>query len=325
MSGPELRRAIEGPPSTAAGRSSRPGRPAAAGRRRGAGRFPLLSHALLETWQRRHGRSLTLDGYAAAGGVQGALAQTAERVFAHRLTQAQQPIARRIFVELTELGEGTQDTRRRAVIAELARVPDEEPAIRAVLQVLSEARLVTLDEHTAEVAHEALIREWPTLRDWLNQDREGLRLHRALGAAARDWKRLGRDAGLLYRGVRLEQALEWAREHGAELSSLEGAFIAEAHAVAEREIAEREAQHLRELEATARSLTPSSDELTQNSGARTSSAEQRASSAKGRCYSGLHSAWPQSWPAQPSCSATRHGERRAPLWRVSCRRRRSQI
>ncbi len=189
------------------------------------GALPLLSHALLETWQRRRGRLLTLAGYAAAGGVHGAIAQSAESVFMHRWTRAQQPLARRIFVELTELGEGTQDTRRRVSIADLARGPDEEPAIRAVLQVLAEARLVTLDEQTAEVAHEALIREWPTLSDWLNQDREGLRLRRQLGAAAHEWQRNGRDAGLLYRGVRLEQALEWAGEHPGELTSLERAYL----------------------------------------------------------------------------------------------------
>jgi len=214
MSGTELRRAVEGP-AEHGGWTLEPGLVNVLLRDVGEepGVLPLLSHALLETWQRRRGRRLTLAGYAAAGGVQGAIAQTAESVFAQRLRGAQQPIVRRIFVELTELGEGTQDTRRRRAVPELARGAAEEPAIRAVLHVLAEARLVTLDEQTAEVAHEALIREWPRLREWLNQDREGLRQRRQLGAAAREWARLGHDAGLLYRGVRLEQALGWAREH----------------------------------------------------------------------------------------------------------------
>ncbi len=77
------------------------------------GGLPLLSHALLETWQRRRGRTLTLAGYAESGGVRGAIAKTAESVY-QRLTPEQQPIARSIFIRLTELGEGTQDTRRRA-------------------------------------------------------------------------------------------------------------------------------------------------------------------------------------------------------------------
>ena len=73
------------------------------------GVLPLLSHALLETWRRRRGRRLTLASYAAAGGVQGAIAQTAETVFAQQLRRDQQPIARRLFLQLTELGADTAE------------------------------------------------------------------------------------------------------------------------------------------------------------------------------------------------------------------------
>ena len=124
------------------------------------GALPLLSHVLLETWKRRDGRRLTLAGYQASGGVCGAIAQTADSTLA-RMTPAQQAIARRIFVGLTELGEGAQDTRRRATLAELARTPNETEAVAAVLQVLADQRLVTTDRDAnntemAEVAHEAL-------------------------------------------------------------------------------------------------------------------------------------------------------------------------
>jgi DNA-binding SARP family transcriptional activator len=145
------------------------------------GALPLLSHALLETWRRRKGRQLTVAGYAAAGGVQGAIAQTADAVFATRLSATQRSTARRIFLELTELGEGTPDTRRRASIGELVGRPEDEPVVREVLQVLADARLVTLDHCAAEVAHEALIREWPSLREWLNEDRKAC----AYGASSR--------------------------------------------------------------------------------------------------------------------------------------------
>jgi hypothetical protein len=86
----------------------------------GPGALPLLSHALLETWQRRHGRTLTLSGYTSAGGVRGAIAETAESVFTDQFTHAQQVIARRIFLRLTELGDetATDDTRRRASFSE---------------------------------------------------------------------------------------------------------------------------------------------------------------------------------------------------------------
>jgi transcriptional regulator with XRE-family HTH domain len=140
------------------------------------GALPLLSHALLETWQRRHGRTLTLSGYTSAGGVRGAIAETAEAVFTDQFTHEQQAIARRIFLRLTELGDetATGDTRRRASFNELILKPEETDATQAVLNALVGARLITTSEDSVQVAHEALIREWPTLRSWL-EDNRGLR------------------------------------------------------------------------------------------------------------------------------------------------------
>ncbi len=122
------------------------------------GVLPLLSHALLETWQRRRGRTLTLSGYAASGGVRGAIAETAEAVFTDQFTREQQRIARRIFLRLTELGDETTtgDTRRRARFNELILKPEEAPATHAVLKALADARLITTSEDSAEVAHEGL-------------------------------------------------------------------------------------------------------------------------------------------------------------------------
>jgi WD40 repeat protein/transcriptional regulator with XRE-family HTH domain len=216
------------------------------------GALPLLSHALLETWQRRRGQTLTLSGYLASGGVRGAIAETAEAVFKDRLNQEQRTIARQIFLRLTELGEGTQDTRRRAALVELVPGADEQGAVDVVLKTLVDARLITTGEGTAEVAHEALIREWPTLREWLAEDREGLRLHRHLTESAQEWDALKRDAGALYRGSRLARATEWASTHRDELNALEGAFLQASQEWAEREAAEREAQRQRELDAAQR-------------------------------------------------------------------------
>jgi hypothetical protein len=151
--------------------------------------------------------------------VQGAIAQTAETVYAEQLTPQQQAIARRVFLRLTELGEGTQDTRRRATLDELSRRSEEESEVLTVLRALADARLVTLGSCTAEVAHEALIREWSRLREWLAEDRDNLRTQRQLSAAAREWERLGHDSGSLYRGARLTQADEWAKDHAADLRS----------------------------------------------------------------------------------------------------------
>ncbi len=211
------------------------------------GALPLLSHALLETWQRREGSTLTFSGYTDAGGVQGAIAKTAESVFSQKLTPAQQTIARSIFLRLTELGEGTQDTRRRALISELLPVSDAGDETQIVLNLLSAARLVTTGEETAEVAHEALIREWPTLRRWLDENRDGLRLHRHLTESAQEWQQLNRDPGELYRGARLEQAQEWAAQHDAELNDLEREFLVASDAAQQRGIAEAQARQQREL------------------------------------------------------------------------------
>jgi DNA-binding SARP family transcriptional activator len=256
MTDGELRRAIEGP-AAAAGWTFEPGlvdlllHDAGAGRNRKPepGALPLLSHALLETWRRRRGREMTFAGYAETGGVRGAIARTAEAVFNEELTAEQQPIARSIFLRLTELGEGAQDTRRRATLAELIPRSEDAPAVEAVLKTLADARLVTTGEEGVEVAHEALIREWPRLGEWLAEDREGLRLHRHLTEAAQGWEALQRDEGALYRGARLAQAGEWAQSHGDELNPLERNFLEASQELARREEAEREAQRQRELEA----------------------------------------------------------------------------
>jgi WD40 repeat protein len=211
------------------------------------GALPLLSHALLETWKHRRGRTMTLESYAESGGVRGAIAKTAETVFYQRLNPTQQAIAQNIFLRLTELGEGTPDTRRRASLAELAPRPENTAATEMVLQTLVDARLITLEEGYAEVSHEALIREWPTLRNWLDADREGLRLHHQLTEAAQDWNRLGKDTGAVYRGQRLALAIEWAEEHDDRLSSLEREFIEYSKFIVNRDANAKEEQRQREL------------------------------------------------------------------------------
>jgi WD40 repeat protein len=219
------------------------------------GALPLMSHALLETWHRRRGRKLTISGYLATGGIRGAIADTADDIFQNELDEKQQEIARNIFLRLTQLGENeeTADTRRRVSLEELVHRPGEEALVRNVLTRLADARLITTDNEVVEVAHEALIREWPALREWLEEDREGLRLHRHLTLAAQGWQRHGRDPGDLYRSVRLARAAAWAEKHPGALSSFEEAFLEASQELAKQEEAEREAQRQRELE-TAQAL-----------------------------------------------------------------------
>ena len=186
------------------------------------GALPLFSHALLETWHRRRGNALTLAGYRAAGGMEGALARTAE-TFYSSLTPSQQQSARQLFLRLTSLGEGTEDTRRRLPHREL----DHDADIATVLEQAARARLLTLDDHHVDVTHEALIRCWPRLHRWLTEDRERLRRHRRLTEAALLWESLDRDPDVLYRGARLAMAGEFADSsvHRSALTVRERAFL----------------------------------------------------------------------------------------------------
>ncbi|WP_155357096.1 hypothetical protein [Acrocarpospora macrocephala] len=185
-----------------------------------AGALPLLSHTLLCTWENSHGRTMTVDHYRASGGLQGAVAHTAESVYSE-LTEAQRDLARRLFLRLTHIGTDIADTRRRVERSELA---DE---FGPVLDRFVERRLLTVDATTVQISHEALLLAWPRLRSWIDADRVGLRVHRQLTQAAQSWQAGERDPGGLYRGGRLEAAREWAREpaHQAELNPLELEFL----------------------------------------------------------------------------------------------------
>ncbi|GAA3774645.1 helix-turn-helix domain-containing protein [Streptomyces phyllanthi] len=184
------------------------------------GGLPLLSHALRETWLRRRGRALTMAAYEAAGGVRGAIAKTAEDVYA-TLSPEQAALARQLLLRLITPGEGSQDTRRPVDRTELDFAPAGEVAL--VLERLTRARLLTLDDDTVDLAHEALITSWPRLRTWIEETRERLRTHRRLTEAARAWDDLGRDPGALYRGTRLATADEHLADQP--LTPLEEAFL----------------------------------------------------------------------------------------------------
>ncbi|GAA2468273.1 WD40 repeat domain-containing protein [Streptomyces macrosporus] len=204
------------------------------------GALPLLSHALLETWQHRRGRALTREAYDAAGGLHGAAARTAEEVFA-RLTDAQADLARRILLRLVAPGDGTPDTRRPADRAELDLGDPRDTA--TVLEHLARARLITLADGTVDLAHEALIDAWPRLRGWIDAERDRLRLHRRLTEAARGWEDLGRDPGALYRGSRLVMAGEAFPEpdRHRDLTPVEQEFLAASVRQRRRSVALRRA------------------------------------------------------------------------------------
>ncbi|MFI6093229.1 hypothetical protein [Streptomyces sp. NPDC051218] len=178
-----------------------------------AGVLPLLSHALLATWQRRKTGRLTLAGYRAAGGIQGAVAASAERAWSD-LDPAARTAARLLLLRLVRLGEDTQATRRRGARRQLAEESTDPGKTEESLEALVRARLVTLDSDTVEITHEALLHAWPRLRDWIDEDRNDNLLRQRLEEDGRTWEDSDRDTSLLYRGSRLEQARAWRKTAG---------------------------------------------------------------------------------------------------------------
>ncbi len=171
------------------------------------GALPLLSTALLELWQSRDGRRLRLAAYERTGGVHGAVARLAEEAY-NQLDEEQRDLARRVLLQLVEVDDEGSVERRRLPLLDLGA--KAEP----LLDVLADARLVTVSEGTVELAHEALLREWPRLSGWIEDSREDLRIERNLRAGAREWERVGHDDGALFRGARLAEAQEWSDRAG---------------------------------------------------------------------------------------------------------------
>ncbi len=190
------------------------------------GALPLLSTALFETWLRRRDRVLTLDAYRATGGVLGSVARLAEDAFLG-LSAAQQDAARRLLVRLAEPVDGSRSegsaNPRRVAIDLVARADDV--AAWVALERLITRRLLSIDGGSVGLAHEALIREWPRFRQWLEEDIDGRALHRQVSQAAEVWDVGGRDPGDLLRGPRLAAAVDRADRDPARLNDLERSYL----------------------------------------------------------------------------------------------------
>jgi hypothetical protein len=196
--------------------------------------LPLVSTALLETWVRRSADMLTMAGYAEAGGVRGAVSRLADGVY-DGLDAEAKAATRHIFLRLADPHGATDDVRRRARHDEVASTDIE----RRVLTTLINHRLVTATGDAVEVAHEALLREWPRLRGWLEEDRAGRQLHRQLTEAAGAWEADNRDDAGLYRGVRLQAARDWAASHPGDPNPTEGDFLSASGGIKQRSIYDR--------------------------------------------------------------------------------------
>ncbi len=179
------------------------------------GALPLLQFTLDQLFERRSGHMLTLQAYSEIGGVRGALSRHAEKTYQELPSVAHQAVARALFLRLIEPGLTEQDTtRRRATFSEFDLVDAiEKQYMREVIEIFIKARLLTTNQNsratTIEVSHEAVLREWKCLVEWLSEAREDIHFQHSLSEDAMEWEQRQRPKDRLYRGVQLQEAQAW--------------------------------------------------------------------------------------------------------------------
>ncbi|WP_017720278.1 nSTAND1 domain-containing NTPase [Kamptonema formosum] len=233
------------------------------------GALPLLQYALAELWRicvtasESPQPELTRKCYEEIRGVKGALENRASDLYGN-LAPADKDFVRRLFLELVQLGEGQEVTRRRATWQELEAIADSPEQLQRVTRQLAsqQQRLIVTDHNSIEVAHEALLSEWQLLRSWIEQNRENLRLGRRLRAECQEWQNNSRQEGMLLADAWLAAIAEWVDKTQPRLSALEREFLQkslekrdrEVHAQLEQERRLRELAEARQKEAEAREI-----------------------------------------------------------------------
>ena len=207
--------------------------------------LPLLQYAMTQLFERHSNGHISAAEYEEIGGLAGALSRRADEIL-ESLSADDQLATRRLFTRLITPGEGVEDTRRRVSLGKLPSVGSH------IVDAFGEARLLSFDhdpltrEPTIEVAHEALIREWRQLRQWIEADRDALRALRHLSTAATGWVAHDRNQDELYRGGRLDTAIELNAEDSDSLTDLEQEFV-DASVALRREQVDAERQQLTRL------------------------------------------------------------------------------
>ncbi|MEV4680621.1 caspase, EACC1-associated type [Streptomyces kurssanovii] len=255
MSEEELRAAIEGPAAAAGlkledGLADRLLQDLNEGRLgdHGTGALPFLAHALRETWLRRAGARLTLAGYHATGGIWRSMSRTGENLYGE-LSPENQLVLRELLLRMVHLPpDGAGAVIRHPI--PLASLLDGLPAgAQDVRDRLAKDRLITVDQDTAQIAHESLLRAWSRLRDWVTEDAAALLQRQRLRIATEEWQAAGRDPAFLLHGSRLQNALDLrVPGHRAPLTEPQRRFLAESEAAA-LSTRQRERRRLRALKA----------------------------------------------------------------------------
>lgn len=189
-----------------------------------AGVLPLISHALVETWKRRLGATLTFEGYRSSGGMAGAIRQTADAIFDNDFSSQERTVAERLLLNLVTPGEGGADTRRIFARSELQSDPDSN-VLDPIVKRLTEARLLTVDDETVQITHEALLRSWPRLSRWIERSRTDLRLRLRVVQMADEWIEADHADDMLLSGARLDYILEWLDKNKDKVGAKEVEFL----------------------------------------------------------------------------------------------------
>ena len=188
------------------------------------GKLPLLEFVLRRLWEDRRGSELHHKAYKAMGQLEGAIAKKAESLYV-KLNEGDQHKVQQIFLRLVRPGDGEADTRRRATFAEVGE------GLRSIVKTLADERLLVTSqvagsaEETIEVSHEALIRHWERLTQWVEADRRFLAWQQRLSAAGKEWERSHRSADLLLRGLSLTEAVDWFKKKPDDVSPAEREFV----------------------------------------------------------------------------------------------------
>ena len=188
------------------------------------GSLPLVQYSLTQLWEGREDNCLKLAKYSQLGGIGGSLNRRATEVYG-QLSTPEKKVAKHIFLNLTRLGEGTEDTRRRVFQGDLVTAQHPEDLVARVIRILADEKLVVTSEQMAkggeakreavvDVPHEALIRNWELLREWLDESRSFLLKQREIEAAARKWREVGKKGDYLLQGRRLREAKDFVKEQG---------------------------------------------------------------------------------------------------------------
>ena len=189
------------------------------------GMLPLLSYTLEQLWQRQTLNWLKLDSYNQLGGVQKTLENLAEQAY-RQLSVEEQRVADQIFIKLTQLGEGTPDTRKQVPQQDLVTHAQSADLVEQVIQKLAQAKLIVTGEQrkgqdkvaVVDVAHESLIRHWSRLRELLDNNREAIRTERKIQAAAEEWRDRGKGKDYLWQGKPLKEAKKFQKEEAGSLA-----------------------------------------------------------------------------------------------------------